>query len=218
MLGLVDQCFPFLTGNPCLVSYKTIHERVPYCGVSSWLEWDCSTSGGDPMATLTRLRVMCCSSGHNCFSECNHPSDINKDSTLAGNVCPPFFQSSPASSTQTTPLPSTVTAGITASGTHKTTGSPNAHSANKSCHIMYRNLNEVVPYCGLSSWLEWDCSVIRDPMTSVTRLRGICCESGICKDECGLHADIDKETMLTGFVCPPYFPCRPSSNVETTTP
>jgi len=91
--------------NPCRVSYKTIKELVPYCGASSWLHWDClNKCTGIPtqMNNITRLRALCCSTGHDCFEECHLPKDYDKDTQYCGSVCPPFFTSSPPSTVRTT--------------------------------------------------------------------------------------------------------------------
>jgi len=55
-------------------------------------------------------------------------------------------------------------------------------------------------------------------MTTVTRRRAVCCSTSGCISECGLSADIDKDTWLAGLVCPPYVFSHSSSNVKGTTP
>jgi len=111
-------------GNPCQVNYKTIRESVPYCGVSSWLHWDClnkCTGLSTQMNNLTRLRALCCRS-NDCFAECHHPKDHDKDTQYCGSVCPPFFTPSPPSTVSTTPgttTPSTKPAPSTSTTTQQ---------------------------------------------------------------------------------------------------
>jgi len=92
------------SGNSCLVDYKTIHEWVPYCGASSWLHWDCLNKCTDlstQFNNITRLRALCCSGGRDCFEECHHPKDYDKETQYCGDVCPLFFTSSPPSTAST---------------------------------------------------------------------------------------------------------------------
>jgi len=90
-------------GNPCQVNYKTIHENVPYCGVSSWLHWDClntCTSLSTQWNNITRLRALCCKTS-DCIAECHHPKDHGIETQYCGDVCPPFFTSSLPSTAST---------------------------------------------------------------------------------------------------------------------
>jgi len=112
-------------GQPCKVDYKTISENVPYCGGSTWLHWDClnkCTGISTQMNNITRLRVLCCSGGRDCFEECHHPKDYDKDTQYCGNVCPPFFTPSPPLPVRATPRPtkpSTKPAPSSINTTHK---------------------------------------------------------------------------------------------------
>jgi len=102
-LSIVAVCITG-SGNPCQVNYKTINENIPYCGASSWLHWDCLNSCTGlltQMNNITRLRALCCRTS-NCIAECHHPKDFDKDTQYCGNVCPPFFTSSPPSTASTT--------------------------------------------------------------------------------------------------------------------
>jgi len=116
-------------GNPCTVNYKTIREKVPYCGASSWLHWDCLNTCTDlstQMNNITRLRALCCTTS-NCIAECNFPKDYDKDIQYCGNVCPPFFTSSPQSTPSTASLSTTTSTKPTSSST--TTTQPTAAPA-----------------------------------------------------------------------------------------
>jgi len=113
-------------GNPCRVSYMTINEKVPYCGVSSWVEWDClntCTGLSTQMDTITHVRVFCCSTS-DCIAECHFPKGHGEETQYCGNVCPPFFTSSPQSTPSTAPLSTTTSTKPTSSST--TTTQPTA--------------------------------------------------------------------------------------------
>jgi len=73
------------------------------------------------------------------------------------------------------------------------------------CPIHYQTINEVVPYCGVSNWLEWNC-VGAKPMDTVERKRAVCCTKGKphddCMKECNMTTNYDTDTTIAHLVCP----------------
>ena len=92
------------TPLPCNVNYQTIHETIAFCDVSEWLSWDCSKHTGvsTMYLNLTRYRVMCCSKNADCKVQCSFSQDYDRETSLAGYVCPPFLPST-TPTTPTTP-------------------------------------------------------------------------------------------------------------------
>ena len=96
------------TGLDCPINYQTIHETVPYCGVSSWLQWNCT--GAKPMDTIIRKRAVCCTKGKpvdECLKECNMTAKYDEDSTIAHLVCPFPGMTFPTTTTAATTPPTT---------------------------------------------------------------------------------------------------------------
>ena len=97
---------------------------------------------------------------------------------------------------------------------------PNASSM-ANCYIKFLTLDENVPYCSASNWLEWNCAGVQ-PMDTIERTRAVCCSHqesiDACLKECNMAPGYEKDSTLAHLVCPfPGFTFTTTTKEQITT-